>query len=616
MVRKSSIIPTDISSSREYYGLNNSQDIYKGTSFKFSGEWVAGTHYFNDEYVIDFVTHEYQNEHGETVIGMWACNRNHLSSVSNEPSLNSRFWSFVMSGATGRPGQVYVPSVDNNGNLVFTISNEPENSVINISTIRGMDGLNGKDGTDGKDGIDGKDGVDGKDGRDGAAGKDGRDGKDGRNGVDGKDGKDGADGKDGKVYIPSINNGIMTFTLSDSGKPEYRVDVNSFKGEKGDSGKPIEVKVKNESGYKVLYYRDEGSTKWVRAGEVGGEPGQSPKLTVWYDDNKDIRDDQIKWGYDGTPVDEWTTLCYLDDLRGDSISNIEINDLGQLEVTTSYKRKTENGEMLYESSKYSTTNTVLPEFVSGSVNTISADDKASVILSKTGNPREWEMNFSIPRGRDSSIYVSRTVTLEPDEPAAVINEGTPSNAQLRFEIPKGEKGDENVHIGCEPPANTDMIWYNPCEQTLNGLTALDFLYQAYLDTPGKRVESDGEFKNVHLERELFEKAIGNISPINGFEVRVKPSFDALGTPTRDKLGFIYLIPSSTESNDMYEEWIVVDTGETEVGANSYKWERWGSSSVNLDNYYTKDQVNQYVVKQIQQMAVSLNGGEIDSSSWE
>jgi hypothetical protein len=29
---------SDTISSREYYGLNNSQDIYKGTSFKFSGE--------------------------------------------------------------------------------------------------------------------------------------------------------------------------------------------------------------------------------------------------------------------------------------------------------------------------------------------------------------------------------------------------------------------------------------------------------------------------------------------------------------------------------------------------------------------------------------------------
>ena len=582
MVRKSSIIPTDISSSREYYGLNNSQDIYKGTSFKFSGEWVESTHYFNDEYVIDFVTHEYINDQGETVMGMWACNRNHLSSTANEPMMNSRFWSFVMSGATGKPGQVYIPSVDKNGNLVFNISDEPANSVISIASIKGDDG---------------------------------KDGKDGRDGVNGKDGKD---GEDGKVYIPSVKDGIMTFTLSDSGRAEYKVNVNNFKGEKGDNGKPIEIKVV-DNGDRFLYYREEGSSKWILAGNVGGQPGKSPKLTVWYDDNKDIRDDQIKWGYDGIPVDEWTTLCYLDDLRGDTITSLDVNDLGQLEITTSYKRKTENGEMLIESSKYHTENTVLPEFKAGYVNTISPDDNANVTLNKTSNPREWEMNFSIPRGRDASVSVSRTVTLEPDEPAVVINEGTSHNVQLRFEIPKGmkgDKGDENVHIGCEPPANTDMIWYNPCEQTVNGMTALDFLYQAYLDTPGKRVESNGSFKNVHLERDLFEKAIGNISPINGFEIRVKPSFEALGEPTRDKLGFIYLIPSLNSSTDMYEEWIVVDSAETEVGADSYKWERWGTSGVNLDNYYTKDQVEQYVINKIQHVAVSFNGGEIDSSSWE
>jgi hypothetical protein len=38
MNKRRGIIPNDISSSREYFGLNNSQDIYKGTSFKFSGE--------------------------------------------------------------------------------------------------------------------------------------------------------------------------------------------------------------------------------------------------------------------------------------------------------------------------------------------------------------------------------------------------------------------------------------------------------------------------------------------------------------------------------------------------------------------------------------------------
>ena len=71
MVRKSSIIPTDISSSREYYGLNNSQDIYKGTSFKFSGEWVSNTHYFNDEYIIDFVVYTDPST-GERAL--WVCN--------------------------------------------------------------------------------------------------------------------------------------------------------------------------------------------------------------------------------------------------------------------------------------------------------------------------------------------------------------------------------------------------------------------------------------------------------------------------------------------------------------------------------------------------------------
>ena len=236
MVRKSSIIPTDLSSSREYYGLNNSQDIYKGTSFKFSGNWMPNTHYFNDEYIIDFVTYPYTNHNGDSEMAMWACSRNHLS--SNPPSLDSREWTYVMSGATGLTGQTYVPSVDKSGNLIFTLSEEPSSSIINIATIKGKDG------------------------------------------VDGKNGKDGQDGKDGKVYIPSVKDGIMTFTLADSGMAAYRINVDDFKGEKGESGKPVEIKVLSESGDRVLYYREEGTSNWIKAGNVGGQPGKSPKLTV------------------------------------------------------------------------------------------------------------------------------------------------------------------------------------------------------------------------------------------------------------------------------------------------------------------------------------------------
>lgn len=289
------------------------------------------------------------------------------------------------------------------------------------------------------------------------------------------------------------------------------------------------------------------------------------------------------------PISEWWTLCFLDDLRGDSITGVELDEKGRIEVTTSYKRKTENGEFLIETSTYKTESSVFPTFKQGYTHTLSPDDDAHVSVVKTGF-NEYDLNFAVPKG----------------------NQG-----ERGEKGEKGDPGDQNVYIGCDEPADKDMIWYNPCENSFNGMTASDFLYEAYLQTPGKRVEdSNGEFKNVWLTRDLFDQAIGNISPINGFEIRVKSSFEDLGAATIDKLGYIYLIPTSNGSNDMFEEWIVVDSAETVVGENNYKWEKWGSSAVNLDNYYTKDQVNQHITNAINQFSASFNGGEIDASDWE
>ena len=110
MVRKSNIIPIDISS-REYYGLNNSQDIYKGKSFRFSGDWLPNTHYFNDEYIVDFVTHPHVNEKDEEVMIMWACVRNHLSQADSEPKMDSSYWTYVMSGFAGIPCEIFPPKI-------------------------------------------------------------------------------------------------------------------------------------------------------------------------------------------------------------------------------------------------------------------------------------------------------------------------------------------------------------------------------------------------------------------------------------------------------------------------------------------------------------------------
>lgn len=237
-------------------------------------------------------------------------------------------------------------------------------------------------------------------------------------------------------------------------------------------------------------------------------------------------------------------MCFLDDLRGDSITGVELDEKGKIEITTSYKRKTENGEYLIESSTYKTESSVFPVFKQGYTHTLSPEDDAHVSISKTGY-NEYDLNFAIPKG----------------------NKGDSGEKG-----DKGDPGDENIYIGCDEPS-IDKIWYDPCDESIDEFSAIDMLYTAYLQTPGKRIEENGEFKNIWLTKDLFTKAIGNISPINGFEVRVKSSFEDLGVPSVDKLGYIYLIPSNNGSNDMFEEWIVVDSAETVVGENNYKWEK-------------------------------------------
>ncbi len=100
--------------------------------------------------------------------------------------------------------------VDESGDLQISLSDD---TVIHAGHVRGadgQDGADGRDGADGQDGRDGRDGVDGKDGRDGIDGIDGKDGADGRDGTDGRDGangKDGADGEDGtRPYVGENGN--------------------------------------------------------------------------------------------------------------------------------------------------------------------------------------------------------------------------------------------------------------------------------------------------------------------------------------------------------------------------------------------------------------------------
>lgn len=75
----------------------NTRDFYKGTSFRWCGDWEPGKLYSNDAYFIDYVT--YDN-------AIWVCIKSHYASESAAPCEHSAHWqNAVAPGPEGKPGR-------------------------------------------------------------------------------------------------------------------------------------------------------------------------------------------------------------------------------------------------------------------------------------------------------------------------------------------------------------------------------------------------------------------------------------------------------------------------------------------------------------------------------
>lgn len=538
-MKKNNILPTiDLQNSREYSGAYNSRDFYKGTSFKMAGEWITNTHYFNDEYIVDFVSFEG---------ALLSCVRSHTSSSLNMPELvreNDKiigikpnlFWAFVMAGVEGPVGKVWVPEVKN-GIISWKLDDETPTSIPSTNII-------GPQGPEGKTPVLGllKKGdlyyltvngeplkdpeteenvpVQGPKGDTGNTGPKGADGKTpvfkiensnwmlsydnnkwenlgkatGENGVDGQDGKN---GKDGITPYLRIENGRWMLSMDNQSSwkdigqatgergPEGRRGTDGRNGRDGKDGEdgisPI-LKITDDKWY--VSYND-GVTWQILGRSIGdqGEPGKTPKLIRVFGDPATLLDDRILWGYDGVPVSEWTVLCYLNELKGDSIKSVNITDAeGSLELTM-------------ESSKVITaTGSVLPRFNAGTIETVEWDQNPSLVIDKTNAPREWALNVKVPKGKPATItVVSEVEKLAPDaQPYVTDLNPDISDANLKFGIPQGEKGDpgdENIAIGCQSdfPNNEpehDKIWYDPCDEAMDQYSVQDFLYHSYIAVDG------------------------------------------------------------------------------------------------------------------------------------
>lgn len=661
-MKKNNILPTiDLQNSREYSGAYNSRDFYKGTSFKMAGEWITNTHYFNDEYIVDFVSFEG---------ALLSCIRSHTSSSLNMPELvreNDKiigikpnlFWAFVMAGVEGPAGKVWVPEVKN-GIISWKLDDETPTSIPSTNII-GPQGPEGKTPVLGllKKGdlyyltVNGEplkdpeteenvpvQGPKGDTGNPGPKGADGKtpvfkiengnwmlsyDNNKWENlgkavGEDGVNGKDGKNGKDGITPYLRIENGRWMLSMDNQSSwkdigqatgargPEGRPGIDGRNGRDGKDGEdgisPI-LKITDNKWY--VSYND-GATWQVLGRSIGdqGEPGKTPKLIRVFGDPATLLDDRILWGYDGVPVSEWTVLCYLNELKGDSIKSVNITDAeGSLELTM-------------ESSKVITaTGSVLPRFNAGTIETVEWDQNPSLVIDKTNAPREWALNVKVPKGKPATVtVVSEVEKLAPDaQPYVTDLNPDISDANLKFGIPQGEKGDpgdENIAIGCQSdfPNNEpehDKIWYDPCDEAMDQYSVQDFLYHSYIAVGGtlKQEQFEAAWKSFpntagvveiidSLESDKTDAALSAAQGkalktlIDDLKASVAAALDYKGTKdTYDAL--------PTEGNKKGDVWNVVAAHGTTPAGTNYAWDgaKWDplGGTIDLSGYYTKSQVD-------------------------
>lgn len=130
---------------------------------------------------------------------------------------------------------------------------------------------------------------------------------------------------------------------------------------------------------------------------------------------------------------------------------------------------------------------------------------------------------------------------------------------------QGEKGDENIAFGCPEDfsggaPDINKIWYDPCDRSADKFSITDFLYQAYLNIGG------------NLSKTNFETAFSNLSNTSWFKVQFAKNFEALGEPTKDKMGIVWMIPSNNpETHNSFDEYLVIQSPE-----GIFVWEKWGS----------------------------------------
>lgn len=231
-----------------------------------------------------------------------------------------------------------------------------------------------------------------------------------------------------------------------------------------------------------------------------------------------------------------------------------------------------------------------------SVNAKSGDTPSGSFIAdgtdESGNPK-YILNLTLPAGKDGQPAIfeqGTTTTLEPTEPASVevVENGTTPEGNpkyiLNFSIPRGQVGKPGIGSGNVSADGTGLVagkkylFVPESDGSTSGAFVEYVAPEAYDDTPLRKEIAD----NLAAAKTYTNEQIAGIVQ---FDIKAVPELPDTGVK-----GTIYLVPKTGSGNDVHNEYIWDET--------SSKFELIGSTSVDLSDYYTKNEANErYVLKE-------------------
>ena len=157
---------------------------------------------------------------------------------------------------------------------------------------------------------------------------------------------------------------------------------------------------------------------------------------------------------------------------------------------------------------------------------------------------------------------------------------------------------EGFKAGLEPKVrNTDdgkyeLAWYEPNPITIEGLnsqiTTINENITQINNSIAQVYKKSEVYTKTEAEELVNEKVAAGVAAADHLKRKIVNSVDEIDISASDANQYIYLVPKTAENNDSYDEYLVINGAVEKVG-------NWG---VNLENYYTKDIIDEYLKRKV------------------